>query len=161
MLTYPYARTYIVYVYDIRTNGVWGGGGGGRVIIYVNTVAGGRGVRTAHTRCTLLYLYTYIYTQALLNACVYTHNPQAALRVTYLFNARARISFGPLSRTRVPVPPPCESRAAVRRGRKYFKNSCRTPKNRPLQLRAATTTSGKLCRYIIIIYVRQCIYIYM
>ncbi|KAF0770472.1 protein spitz-like isoform X3 [Aphis craccivora] len=72
--------------------------------------------------------------QALLNACVYTHNPQAALQVTYLFNARARISFGSLSRSPVPVPPPCESRAAVRRGRKYFKNSYRTPENRPLQL---------------------------
>lgn len=37
------------------------------------------------------------YIQALLNACVYSHNPRAALRVTYLFNAQARISFGPLS----------------------------------------------------------------
>lgn len=95
--------------------------------------SGGRTERCTHcthTRCTLLYIYR----QALLNAFVYTHNPRAALRVTYLFNARARISFGSLSRSPVPVPPPCESRAAVRRGRKYFKNSYRTPENRPLQL---------------------------
>lgn len=85
----------------------------------------------------------YIYTRALLNACVYTHNPRAALRVTYLFNARARISFGPLSRSparaRTAIATAVRvARAAVRRGRKYFKNSdLTTPENRrPLQLRA-------------------------
>lgn len=60
---------------------------------------------------------------------MYTHNPRAALRVTYLFNAQARISFGPLSLS-------CTTHARValavcvcaRSSRKYFKNSDHTPK---------------------------------
>jgi len=133
--TYVPICTYLyrVYIYMNYTNerGVGRRRWTGYNIYYVNTAAGGRwGVPAALTHTA----HYYVYRQALLNACVYTHNPQAALQVTYLFNARARISFGSLSRSPVPVPPPCESRAAVRRGRKYFKNSYRTPENRPLQL---------------------------